>query len=268
MIEMHENPMVRDSANLLATPPGDSINQELWDKLSEDTKRKIYSKVLMKSMSEGAKPNGVNNQVWNLLSDDEKVDILMNTHMIPAKRKSPLWSFLFDIDSIDIDYDTSFSAISIVSALLLTIPFNAINFFNNDIYEEIEAAITNCAENQPDSPMAKMHIKGIVFGSQAYISAVFFTSLIGILVSTIYFIFKPSDIKAMSKRSKLKLKRLALIGSLLLFINLFCVMVLGVKSTQLFATFYDYCGEITNVPLVLGLFFFFIVAIASFYLIA
>jgi hypothetical protein len=270
--EMHENPMIRDTDldSILSKPPSicrDGITNELWCKLSKDTRKRIYSKIMMKSMAEGAMPSGINESVWVVLSDDEKIDVLINTHMVPAKQRSPLWSFIFDIESINVDYDTSFSAISIVSALLLTIPFSAFSFYNDDFFEAIRGAIIYCEENQPHSVMAHKSLKDIVSGAQSYISAVFFSSLMGIIVSTIYFIFKPTDISALSRRSKLKIKGLALIGSTIIFINLFSVMVLGIQSIVHISTMYTYCGNITNVPLVLGVFFSFVVAGTAFYLI-
>ena len=79
-------------------------------------------------MAYGSFPEGVNNTIWNIISDEDKTDILLNTHMISSKYRSNIYKFIFDLDGAINNYDTSFSAISIVSALLLTIPFARIKF--------------------------------------------------------------------------------------------------------------------------------------------
>ena len=56
----------------------------------------------------------------------------------------------------------------------------------------------------------------------------FFSSLLGISLSTVYFVLKPNDLGMLSKWNKRKLKLLALIGSLNLLINIVFVMLIGI----------------------------------------
>ena len=178
-----------------------------------------------------------------MLSDEEKEDILLNTKMIPAKRPSAIYTFFFDVEGTS--YEAVFTAISIVSALLLTIPFNAAQLFNENFFESFSSAVATCP---PDKGWGKFFNTEIaqhkLFNDINSVSTnCFFSSLLGITLSTIYFVLKPSDLSMLSKWNKRKLKLLALIGSLNLLINIVFVMVIGIATISYIMIPLSFCGD-------------------------
>ena len=149
------------------------ITQNLWSSLSLETRKNIYSKCLQSSMAYGSFPEGVNNSIWNIISDEDKTDILLNTHMISSKYRSNIYKFIYDLDGAINNYDTSFSAISIVSALLLTIPFASASYFDSDFLETLTSTIENCPESSRWS-QKKLSIDAVINGFNQFNTNIFF----------------------------------------------------------------------------------------------
>jgi len=179
-----------------------------------------------------------------MLSDEEKEDILLNTKMIPSKRRSAIYTFFFDVEGTS--YEAVFTAISIVSALLLTIPFNAAQLFNDNFFESFISAVATCP---PDSKWGKgfnnnINAQHTLFnGINSMTTNSFFSSLLGISLSTIYFVLKPNDLGMLSKWNKRKLKLLALIGSLNLLLNIVFVMLIGIATVSYIMIPLSFCGD-------------------------
>jgi hypothetical protein len=60
------------------------------------------------------------------------------------KQISRVLRFFFDIESNDIDYDVAMSAVSIVSALLISIPFALLGVFDDSWYQDMVDSLQNC----------------------------------------------------------------------------------------------------------------------------
>jgi len=177
-----------------------------------------------------------------MLSDEEKEDILLHTKMIPAKRPSAIYTFFFDVESTS--YETVFTAISIVSALLLTIPFNAAQLFNDNFFESFSSAVASCPTDKGwGKDFNSISAQNNLFNRINEVSTnSFFSSLLGITLSTVYFVLKPSDLNMLSKWNKRKLKLLALIGSLNLLINIVFVMLIGIATVSYIIIPLSSCG--------------------------
>ena len=202
-----------------------------------------------------------------MLSDEEKEDILLNTKMIPAKRPSAIYTFFFDVEGTS--YEAVFTAISIVSALLLTIPFNAAQLFNENFFESFSAGVATCP---PDKGWGKIfnNIKAqhhLFDGINSMTTNSFFSSLLGIYLSTIYFVLKPNDVSMLSKWNKRKLKLLSLIGSLNLLVNIVFVMEIGIAMVSYIMIPLSFCGD-SSVNWAFSIVAFLVMLAFSIYLVA
>jgi hypothetical protein len=165
--------------------------------------------------------------------------------MKSAKYRSNFYNFVFDLDAASSTYDTAFSAISIVSALLLTIPFSLSSTFDSDFLETLTTTIENCPENTKwGRAFSTIHsINNVINTSNQLNTNIFFSSLIGLLVTTMYFILKPSNLEFMTKWSKVKLKLLALLGAGALFVNMISIMILGMYVSSYVMVPMSNCGD-------------------------
>jgi len=245
------------------------ITQNLWSSLSIETRKNIYSKCLQSSFSYGSFPEGVNNSIWSLISDEDKTDILLNTPMISSKYRSNIYKFIFDVDGANNNYDTSFSAISIVSALLLTIPFASASYFDSDFLETLTSTIENCPESSKwgKSFRDPKSIDFLINNFNQLNTNIFFASLLGIIISTVYFILKPSNLDIISKWSKLKLKFLAVLGSMTLLMNIIFLMNFGICLSSYVMVPMSNCGD-DKVNWAQGIIAFVIILFLSVYLLA
>ena len=60
------------------------------------------------------------------------------------KKMSRVLRFFLDIESNDIDYDVAMNAVTIVSALLISIPFTLLDVFNDSWYQENVDSMESC----------------------------------------------------------------------------------------------------------------------------
>lgn len=98
--------------------------------------------------ADGLFPEGISRDLWYSLSDEIKIEILMTSTLTPKKKQmSRVLRFFLDIKSNDIDYDAAMTAVSIVSALLISIPIALLSVFNDSWYQETVDAIENCPVN-------------------------------------------------------------------------------------------------------------------------
>lgn len=202
-----------------------------------------------------------------MLSDEEKEDILLNTKMIPAKRPGAIYTFFFDVEGTS--YEAVFTTISIVSALLLTIPFNAAQLFNENFFESFISAVATCPPDKGwgkdfNNTKAQHHLFD---GINSVATNSFFSSLLGISLSTVYFVLKPNDLGMLSKWNKRKLKLLALIGSLNLLINIVFVMLIGIHTVSFIMIPLSFCGD-SSVSWAFGIVAFLVMLAFSIYLVA
>ena len=69
----------------------------------------------------------------------------MRSNLDPKKKKmSRVLRFFLDFESNDIDYDIAMNAISIVSALLISIPFTLLAVFNDSWYQDTVDSLEIC----------------------------------------------------------------------------------------------------------------------------
>lgn len=165
-----------------------------------------------------------------------------NAIIILAKYRSPIYVFFFDIYSTMSNYDSVFSTISIVSALFLTIPFATAGYFDSDFFESFQAQIESCPSN---SVWGKTYAKSnkIIDVMNQSSTNVIFCSLMGIIISTVYFILKPPNLEAIPKWSKIKLKFLALLGSTVLLVNIIYIMFVGIFVSSYMMVPLSSCGD-------------------------
>jgi hypothetical protein len=161
------------------------------------------------------------------------------------------------------------STISIVSALLLTVPFATAGYFNSQYFEALIAAIQSCPSDigwgQAYNSNSKIDVLINSFNSTSING--FFCSLIGIVVSTVYFVLKPVNLNAIPKWSKFKLKILALLGAITLFVNIINVMMLGIYISSYVMVPFSTCGD-NKVNWAAGIVVFLILMVLSIYLLA
>jgi len=132
----------------------DHISQEVWSILTVELKRKILHEEIKIST-----PEGISDELWKELDENLKEEILKcikNNQKIVNGRKtclnsryqSSVYRFFTNFDLSDFDYDSAINAMSLVSALILTVPFSVSSSFNTDFWQTLQDQIDICTTGE------------------------------------------------------------------------------------------------------------------------
>ena len=109
--------------------------------------------------------------------------------------KSRILTFFFSGSHVIEDPDSGIAAMSLVCALILTIPFGCFSFLNDDYFSSLKTSLQLCAGGTSFSGQTFDMIHTFIMRS---VSACLFFSIMGLIISSIYYVFKPipgSDLK-------------------------------------------------------------------------
>ena len=111
-------------------------------------------------------------------------------------------NFFLDYNSTDFNVDSAVNAFALVNALILTIPFGIITSLDHEWIAALKEAVRAC----PDDSTAMKYMSGytlITTGNDLFtkvytdlvtrLSGSVYFSMMGLILSTLYYIFSPSD---------------------------------------------------------------------------
>ena len=182
-----------------------------------------------------------------------------------SRFQSPVYSFFTNVDLSDFDFDSAINAMSLVSALILTVPFGVAGNFDSSFWETFQEQIDICSTGEWNtSGTYEFYYEKV----RTYLSGSLYASLYTLTFGTCYYLFKPRSLLELSKWSKLKLR-------LLLFLIFFSTICSVIFMFNLFNIFLNIlivnnssCGHTQSFMITLpgGFMFSFVIIIAIYLL--
>jgi hypothetical protein len=184
----------------------------LWELLDGDCKREIVKAIEEEEKAEkiAAAAAAGNEKVrkYSIFYRGPRVDILKMIAMLPVRRKanaagsqvcewwrkrltvnSRVWSFFFGKSHMMEDPDAAISAMTLVCALTLTIPFSIMSYMNGTFFTDLKATLSNCPAGIGSS--AKDSYDTVFRSMQQALWACVMCSIMGLTLSSVYYVFQP-----------------------------------------------------------------------------
>jgi hypothetical protein len=127
----------------------ENVSDEIWSILSSDIKQIIIAEENKISI-----PEGISEKLWDILADDVKRKILLciksnkgvldNKTWWQKRDSSSVWSFFTNFESNHFEFESAIQAMSLISALILTVPFAVAGTFNSDFFETLYSQMESC----------------------------------------------------------------------------------------------------------------------------
>ena len=190
-------------------PPGFDVN--LWDGLNDLTKRHITDdlrnhKCNTKSMREVEYKTACRFLPWHLyefitreVTKRWKAAEKKNSYRWWMQRltlNSRVLTFFFSGVHVIEDPDSGIGAMVLVCALILTIPFGVFSFINDSWFTSLRNALSNCSSGLSYSHQTYGVIHSSITKS---LSACVYFSMMGLIISSVYYVFKPLPGKEMDR---------------------------------------------------------------------
>jgi len=105
--------------------------------------------------------------------------------------------------SDDVDYDSPVNALALICALLLTVPFGLITVLNGSFYQNLEAVMKTCPNQVTKSGDS---YNDYYARSIQNIGNIVYACLCGLILSSMYYIFKPQPSTEQNDNGRIKLK--------------------------------------------------------------
>jgi hypothetical protein len=182
-------------------------------------------------------PEGISEKLWETLTEGTKKDILkcirnnqanlQSRSCLERRHSSPVFSFFTDFESNDFEFEAAINAMSLICALILTIPFAAADSFNSTFFETLYEQMISCDEKTIWGSMPDSSYEFYYDRIRNYLGASLYTALYALCFATCYYIFKPRSLLSLTKLSKIKLR-------ILLFMIFFCTVLTVIFSFNLF----------------------------------
>jgi len=127
----------------------ENVSDEIWSILSTDIKQIILAEENKISI-----PEGISEKLWEILADDVKRKIIVcirsnkgvlnNKTWWQKRDSSSVWSFFTNFESNHFEFESAIQAMSLISALILTVPFAVVGSFNSDFFENLYSQMESC----------------------------------------------------------------------------------------------------------------------------
>ena len=174
-------------------PPG--FDSTLWMSLSDLTKKSITDDLYghtVKSQSE--KTLKLQSHFFGCITS--KIDTYLYNHLSTTHRwwllrvtsRSRVLTFFFSGIHVIEDPDSGIGAMVLVCALILTIPFSTFSYLNAEWLSSLETAVNSCSNQRSYSGESYGQIHDRMISS---LSACMYFSLMGLIISSVYYVFKP-----------------------------------------------------------------------------
>ena len=150
--------------------------------------------LICRTILEVLPPEGISKEVWDAITTlDDKLIILNSITKAEAKvnKMNFIQKILSRLSSDDVE--PAMSTLSLICALILTIPFGIAGMFNQEQLVTLNNTLSNCPK---DSFFVKAGLTWNYYQQQVLsnLACNIYASMIGLLIAVIYYILKPDDI--------------------------------------------------------------------------
>lgn len=215
--------------------PEEQINLDAWNYLSSDIG--LQQKVAQKALEASSPPKGFDAEVWKLLSWADKKAILS----LQPKKISPtifgydikdsnVLLFFADVTGDNFNFDAGVNSMALICALILTIPFGLMGTLDQDHWSAVSDQIADC----PGGSLRGYSFEDFFYETMNNIVCVIYSAMSGLVLSTLYYVFKPKDDMNMPKWKIIKQRLLIF----LLFVSTITSVVGLLNATTDFLTLF------------------------------
>ena len=225
------------------------ICKDLWKYLNEKSRTDVTE-----TYKRTYGPPGFDDKdVWEKLPDDTKEDFWGAYEMEKLERisifsckslkDSNIYQFFLghEIESRE-DMDSKVNSMALISALVLTIPFGLFTALGDEYWSNLQVAFETCSEEYPDREIYKSigGMKALLLNN---LMGALVASIIGILFSTFYYLFKPCTAKHMTMTTLRKLKMLITLLFCTSVVAMVCIINVAniLNANYLVGYNYDLC---------------------------
>lgn len=171
----------------------DFVSPNAWKVLRPEARSLLVLGELM-----GVCPAGIDAALWKTLSDQGKRMIKSDLHAEKlrsdkseeVKYRSNVLKFFMHFESDDFNFDGGVSAMALICALLLTIPFGLLSFLNDSFWTSTGKKIDACGGSILST--GEYGLADYQYEIVHNLVCVIYASMSGLILSTFYYLFKPS----------------------------------------------------------------------------
>ena len=187
-------------------PPG--FDSTLWDGMSDMTKKCIADDLFdTLEVAESKKKEIYRRQSLGFING--RIDNYVNNEASSTARwwllrmtvRSRVVTFFFSGVHVIEDPDAGIGAMVLVCALILTIPFGVLSFINDTYLTNLKAAIEGCSHMTSQSGESFHLVRNRINIS---LSACMYFSMMGLIISSVYYVFKPLPGKEIDRWCRLQ----------------------------------------------------------------
>lgn len=188
-------------------PPDGFYDAELWKVIVEGARMKLDKDA---SEAEHAFKSQCKNYMLRFLEVEDKKQSLFNSRVA---------DFFLDFDASDFEFDTAVNSLALVNALVLTVPFGMITSFNHEFWKALGESINTCTKKGRENGKYGSVFKGEKDTAEIFndwyggfvrdTSTTAYASMCGLILATMYYLFRPSQQSALTRNGK-KRQRLLL----------------------------------------------------------
>ena len=188
-------------------PPDGFYDVELWKVIVEGARMKLDKDA---GEAEQAFKSQCLNYMTRFLEVEDRKTSLFNSRVA---------DFFLDFDASDFEFDTAVNSLALVNALVLTVPFGMITSFNHEFWSALSTSLSKCTKEGLENGKYGSVFKGEKDTAEIFndwyggfvrdTSTTAYASMCGLILATMYYLFRPSDQSALTRNGK-KRQRLLL----------------------------------------------------------
>ena len=224
----------------------DGISEELWEAV-KSTKGGEWAVQFADFANWIQVPQGFNDAaLWEKLSDKQKQVFLTAENSLRYEKKrciqncpgigdSHVGRFFLDFDADDFNFDTGVNAFALLNALVLTIPYGCVMNLNGEFFDELYAAWQLCEANEVNQATVMSGEAAYHNNIIMYLSVANYGSICGLIMATLYYVFKPTDSTGLTRWSKKKIRILVMSIFICTVAAIFGIMLAWASIIQVYS---------------------------------
>ena len=196
-------------------PPTGFGDAELWKVI-------VQGAMAAKTAEELRKHNDFCKNTHRRFLDAEEKFKARGHSVLPPMCKSRVFNFFLDFSDTDFNVDSAINAFALVNALILTIPFGVLMSLDHSWLKDFREAVAGCPQNSSVFRYMQTTVMPILSGNDLFTSvytdlvgrlsgSVYF-SMMGLILSTLYYIFSPSDKSVLTSNGSMRQRILIVVA--------------------------------------------------------
>lgn len=179
----------------------DWIPRKIWQCLDVSGKQDV---LLATSL---IPPHGIDSSIWEQLNIKTRCLLTTAVKSMPPRRSNIITFFLnFDEAPSDENFAQTVNAMALVCALLLTIPFSIMGSLNSAYFSELQSALSDCGEAALSEQGGTSYYVDQYQNLVATLASILYSGLLGLVLTTVHYLFRPAQKYKMSSRDVIKKK--------------------------------------------------------------